>query len=281
MQKDVKTPTPLFSGLLIFLGFIFSIAVTGLVGAILMNWAKNQDGLSPGLISKLSLVFGELGLWAFVILFLKFRGYLLKDLFRFRSVPLPVILVSIPLGVSLSIVGDQLDRLIQLIVPMPGMVEKLVEFFKFQSHFELAIMILGAVVLASVVEESLFRGLLQISLEKYIPVTRAVIYSSLAWAFIHGILYWAIQIFLIGVILGYLAWRTNSVVPSMIGHAINNTLALIFYNINVPETFPAYEWKGQVSPVILLPAIFILYWGIRYLDQIYQRGMPSSSPPTS
>ena len=281
MVDDTKTPTPLFSGSLLFLGFFFSIAVTGPVGAILMNSTGKGSGFQAGLISKLSLVFGELGLWLFVILFLKFRGYFIKELFRLHKVPLPIVLVSIPLGFALSIVGDQLDRLIQLILPMPGMVERLVEFFKYQSHFELFTMVLGAVVLAALVEESLFRGLLQLSLEKYIPVTRAVIYSSLAWALIHGILYWAIQIFLIGIILGYLAWRTNSVIPSIIGHGINNSLALTFYNLNVPETFPAYEWKGQVSPLILIPAVLILFWGIRYLDQYYHRGMPSSSSPTS
>ena len=34
--------------------------------------------------------------------------------------------------------------------------------------------------------------------------------------------FWAVQIFIMGVIIGFLAWRTDSVIPGIIVHALNN-----------------------------------------------------------
>jgi hypothetical protein len=91
-------------------------------------------------------------------------------------------------------------------------------------------------------------------------------------------LYWAIQIFLLGIILGILAWRSNSIFPSVIGHATNNAAALLFYNIDQDKISGVYLWGGHVSPLFLLLASLGLILGIRAFYDHYR-----SSPdlPTS
>ncbi len=100
------------------------------------------------------------------------------------------------------------------------------------------LLLFGVVIIAAVSEEMIFRGFLQISLEKKGDINRAVILSSITWTLIHVNPYWAIQIFITGVILGFLAWRTDSAYPSMIVHAANNFLSLLFINMDIEADFP-------------------------------------------
>ena len=75
--------------------------------------------------------------------------------------------------------------------------------------------------------------------------------TSLFFAMIHFNPYWTIQIYLLGVILGFLSWKTKSVIPSIILHSINNGMAFILtvsdeYNVNF------YLWGNYVSQFLSL-----------------------------
>jgi len=173
------------------------------------------------------------------------------------------------IGFSISILGDELDRIVNIIIPAPEFLAEISAVLQINSTLDLLILVGGAVIAAAFVEESIIRGFLQKSLEKYQDVTRAVIYASLAWTIIHGMLYWAIQIFLLGIILGLLAWRSNSIFPAVIGHAINNTLALIFNNIQQDNLKGVYLWGDHVSPLFLILAAAGVYFGVKYFYQYY------------
>ncbi len=267
-MEEEKIPRPLEIFLIIILGFFLTLIATQILVMVFVPGPEITQ--KNPLILKILITVGEIGLFIIPFLYLKIKQYPLKTLFRWNTVPSEILVVSIPLGFAISIIGDEFDRLVSMLIPAPEMLSEITESLKIHSSSELIFMVLGAVIIAALVEESLIRGLLQISMEKYQNVTRAVIYSSLAWTAIHGIIYWALQIFLLGVILGYLAWRSNSIIPSVICHAINNTLALVFYNVAISRYLPVYEWKGHVSPLFLVPAVFIVIYGIRYFDGYYR-----------
>jgi membrane protease YdiL (CAAX protease family) len=67
-----------------------------------------------------------------------------------------------------------------------------------------------------------------------------------------------VQIVLLGVILGVLAWKSNSIFPSATVHAINNGIALVAANTSAGE-FTFMTWKGHVNPLLLVAAIVVLY----------------------
>jgi len=267
-MEDNKIPRPLEIFLVIIIGFFITIIFTQVL--VLLLVPAPDDLQKNSLMLKILITVGEIGLFIVPVVYLRMKQYPMQPLFRWNKVPSEILLVSVPLGFAISIIGDEFDRLVSMVIPAPELLSEITESLKINSSSEFVFMVFGAVVVAALVEESLIRGLLQISMEKYQNVTRAVIYSSLAWTAIHGIIYWALQIFLLGIILGYLAWRSNSVIPSIICHAINNALALFFYNVAVSKYIPMYEWKGHVSPLILIPAILILVYGIRYFDGYYR-----------
>ena len=161
-----------------------------------------------------------------------------------------------------------MDRVIHQIVPTPDYIIDLGEIMQPESTLGLIFFFLAVVVMAPIGEEVVFRGFLQKFLEEYWrDITRAVLITSLFFAMIHFNPYWTIQIYLLGVILGFLSWKTKSVIPSIILHGINNGMAFILtvsdeYNVNL------YLWGDYVSPVFIIIAIYLLYYSINKINQI-------------
>lgn len=184
--------------------------------------------------------------------------------------PAEILLLSVPLGVSLGVLTDELDRIIQIFLPTPEIFLQYLESLKAKTTFDWFILILGVVIISALSEELLFRGFLQVSLERKGDITRAVILSSVTWTIIHVNPYWAIQIFITGIILGFLAWRTNSVFPSMIVHATNNFLSLLVINYNPEESMDWYFLGDHISPVVLVLAAGILIICIRRISSYYK-----------
>jgi uncharacterized protein len=84
-------------------------------------------------------------------------------------------------------------------------------------------------VIPALVEESLFRGYLQRRfLERWSPAV-AISVSSLLFALMHmDSLHHIIAVVPLGLVTGLLAYRTNSVLPGMLVHAVHNTAAVGF-----------------------------------------------------
>ncbi|HIO40049.1 MAG TPA: CPBP family intramembrane metalloprotease [Candidatus Marinimicrobia bacterium] len=121
-------------------------------------------------------------------------------------------------------------------------------------------------ILAPLGEELLFRGFLQKILEEsWKDITKAVLITSIFFAFIHMNPYWIIQIYLMGILLGYLAWRTGSIIPSFILHGLNNTFAL-FLNNATPSIEHIYSWNGHVTPLLLAIAVGLIIFGFKRLN---------------
>ncbi len=269
MNEKPGFPRPLETFLVIIASFLFVVVITQAVLFLLVPDVESFDQSSTGL--KILLTFGELGLIIIPLLFIKSRNLSYREVFRWNPIPMNMILWSIVLGLSISIVGDELDRLISIIIPAPEFLGEISQALRISSFTDFIILFSGTVLAAAFIEESIIRGFLQQSLEKYQDVTRAVIYASLAWTIIHGVLYWAIQIFLLGIILGLLAWRSNSIIPSVIAHGINNLAALFYYNINQQVLTGSYLWGDHVSPVFLIPAIAGLVYGVKAFYRHYSR----------
>jgi len=273
MEEKSRFPKPMEAFLVIIAGFIFVVLITQLFLWLFVSQPEELQETST--IFKLLITLGEIGLIVIPVIYIKNLKLSLKETFRWNPVPLEIVFWSIIIGISMSIVGDELDRLISLVIPAPEFLAELSAALQINSMLDLIILFTGAVVAAAFVEESIIRGFLQKSLETHREVTQAVIYASLAWTIIHGVLYWAIQIFLLGILLGILAWRANSILPSVIGHAINNTFALVFNNIHQEKLDGLYLWGGHVSPLILLLAMAGLFYGVKSYYQYYGRPGPN------
>jgi membrane protease YdiL (CAAX protease family) len=78
--------------------------------------------------------------------------------------------------------------------------------------------------------------------------------------------------FVIGLLLGWLYYRTDSIVPGIVYHWINNSIAYIGYNLYPDPSLKLIDLFGSQRNVaaavlfslfILLPALYQLYLRLR------------------
>lgn len=239
----------LTGGLIFFAGFL----------TIILGLKKSQFLLIEGLTILPALIFVIKG------------EFSLHHTFRLKTINMKIVITSVVIGFALSVLADEADRLVAMIFPMPdAFMDILKETMKISSTGELIIIVLSAVVFAGICEELLFRGFLQKSLERSFDTTKAIMLTSLIFAIIHMNPWWTIQIILLAVFLGVMAWKSDSIFPSIIAHSINNGLALIF--ANTEEANIGWYFTGNhVNPLIIFAAILTIFFGFqqfyRYCDE--------------
>lgn len=82
--------------------------------------------------------------------------------------------------------------------------------------------------LGPIVEEIFFRGFAYRALRERLGVFKAVAITSLVFATLHTNLAGFVPILILGILLAYLAEKTNSIIPSITVHVIHNTAILSF-----------------------------------------------------
>ena len=127
--------------------------------------------------------------------------------------------------------------------------------------------------LAPVCEELVFRGAILRALLHWTPRHWvAIAISAFLFALIHANPAQMPHAFVIGLLLGWLYYRTDSIVPGIVYHWINNSIAYIGYNLYPDPSLKLIDLFGSQRNVaaavlfslfILLPALYQLYLRLR------------------
>lgn len=93
-------------------------------------------------------------------------------------------------------------------------------------------------ILAPLGEEMVFRGailrvLLKVFNERF--PWFAIVISAFLFGLVHGNMAQGSHAFLIGLLLGWMYWRTDSIVPGVVFHWVNNSVAFVLANL-LPQT---------------------------------------------
>ena len=87
--------------------------------------------------------------------------------------------------------------------------------------------VLTLVIVAPIVEEVLFRGIVQETVTRQYGAWRGLLVASAIFGIIHFIPQQVINAFFAGLVLGYIYLKTGSLIPVIMIHAINNAIAYI------------------------------------------------------
>lgn len=121
--------------------------------------------------------------------------------------------------------------------------------------------------LAPLSEELVFRGAILRELLKWKENPWiGIIISAMLFSLVHMNPVQMPHAFLVGILLGWLYYRTNSIIPGVTWHWVNNTIAYVMYNLTNPdETLLEYFGSQQrvlmavgFSLMIFLPALYQL-----------------------
>lgn len=211
------------------------------------------------------------------IIYVNFKRYSWKKSFRLKSINFDIFIPSVIIGLSLSIISSELDRLVELVFPMPDFLNQaIINSFTINSFSDLIIILSSSVFFAAISEELLFRGFVQTSFENSFDVIKAIMLTSLAFSIIHMNPWWTIQIILFAIFLGVMAWKSDSVIPPMIAHFINNGLSVLMINMS-ESSLSWYLYKGHVNPILILIALGGLSFGM----QLFYRNCDENKQETS
>jgi membrane protease YdiL (CAAX protease family) len=126
--------------------------------------------------------------------------------------------------------------------------------------------------LAPVCEELVFRGAILRALLRWRRGWAAITISALLFSLVHANPVQMPHAFVIGLLLGWLYYRTDSVVPGVVYHWVNNSIAYVVYNLYPNPEMTLIELFGSqrsvaaavlFSLLILLPSLYQLNLRLR------------------
>ena len=266
MEKRDVIPGFRLAMFLVITGVLSGMLVAGVLIALFIK-DFNSD-----YTNRLSLFVGEIFIPLPVIVWALVKKVDTGKLFRFnlRNIRPRHIFYTVVLGAGISILTDEVDRLIQKIFSYPLKFSYLEEFMKIQDLFTAVYIVVLILIIAPLIEEMVFRGFLLRVFEYRIgDVTKAILLNALIFAIFHFNPWWFVQIFILGIFMGYLAWKTDSILLSFTLHFCVNGLSVFFINAG-EKVREIYEVSGHVSPVFIVLGIVFFYIGMRYVNNRIQ-----------
>jgi sodium transport system permease protein len=160
-----------------------------------------------------------------VLLILRLGKFNIKQTLRLNSVPFGNYLVVPLFALSGSLIAALIGQLINIVYPFPP--EYLEHMMELMRMPDLKLwQVFGLIALTpGICEEVMFRGFVYRFFE-HKNKWYAIWISAALFALFHLDPYRFIPVMFLGVMLGWLLYRTNSIFPSMISHAINNATAI-------------------------------------------------------
>ena len=184
---------------------------------------------------------------------------------RYRELTLPVLAVAVVFVFSAMYV-------LNLLIEQAGIPNTMEETFLAMSRNPWGI--LSITLLAPLLEELLFRGAIQGELARRCSPWKAIIISSLIFGVIHLNPAQIPFAFLLGILFGWLYYRTGSLLPGIVGHVLNNSVATVnmylYGDTTIEEQMqsPAEMWLW--AGVAVVAFIVAAKWLDRKLNDLPQ-----------
>lgn len=205
---------------------------------------------------------------AFVIVYFAAKRFKLNELFTRPTVKGSSIILAMLAMLGMQGISIFVQSIVSTLTGYTGLSEEVAGSLSFSDNTTAnIILVLYGVILGPILEELLYRGL---ALNLFAPANRgfAIIASSLLFGLMHSNFNQIFNAFLLGLILGYIAMKSGSVIPSIICHIFANANAfLISYifeyklaNAVSSESAAAYEMiTFAIEAVIgIIALVFLL-----------------------
>lgn len=127
---------------------------------------------------------------------------------------------------------------------------------------------------APVVEELIFRGLMLNRLSRAMPGWLAVVLSAATFGVCHGHPVWFAYAFVLGVVFGWISLQTRSILPSILGHLTFNAIGQVLSLL--PESEDGIELVTAMG-VLLIAAIAAPLFNRRAIGALFRRA-PKAVP---
>lgn len=116
----------------------------------------------------------------------------------------------------------------------------------------------------AICEEFLFRGYVQRQAERALGAVQGVLFSGIVFGLYHLRLTQALALSVLGIYLAWITWRSGSILPAIVVHLVNNSLAAILGKLSATgqiemdvETFQV-PWSIVVGGLVVFAVIAVV-----------------------
>jgi uncharacterized protein len=220
------------------------------------NWLSN---LWISLFSNFSLT-----ILIFIYGFRKANAKI-KQVFSIKSFNLLLIIPIIIFLTGLQYLIGFLNVFVEKIIPAPTWFIELYNRI-FETKFGIWGAFLKVAILAPIIEESLFRGIIMHGLIKNYKSWYAILLSGLLFSFFHLNPWQMTFTFFLGLFLGWLMICCRSLPLCIIAHSINNIIVL--FSVTTKKSFPESIFSGNSLSNSLFISLFCIIIGVLLIHLI-------------
>lgn len=193
--------------------------------------------------------------------------------FNMQSRPFHVYLLIFPMMFGMMMISEYITELI----PTTGLIFGNLYKFYTQALTEITKdnveTIITVVIFAPVLEEILFRGIIQKGLiNKGVKPINAIIISALTFGIFHGNPWQFVGASLLGLVLGLVYFKTKSLLMSIFLHAFNNGISAYLLIKMKTESFSDFFHVSEFVILLIGISVFSLfYYLFMFKNKVYYR----------
>lgn len=123
---------------------------------------------------------------------------------------------------------------------------------------DIVAIVIGAVVLAPIAEEIIFRGVIFHAMKEKFSIVFAILMSALLFMLFHMNILQTVYQFVLGASIAYVVYRSGRLITGMIFHFASNGIALLTIIPSVNDFFVGYATWGMNNLAISIPLCILL-----------------------
>lgn len=204
---------------MLFAGGISKLITQALYYFNLHHYVKDESQATFWLINiVLSIIVNVIP--ALLLYFALGCPFRIKDVIR-KPTNMKVAKLSVPITQAITIIVSFIVSFVSVLLKSSGVESAVTEYPNPTSGFMLVLYFVYMCVVPAIFEEFMFRGVILTSLRRF-GDGYAIVVSSLLFGVMHGNILQFLNTFVIGLLLGYFAVRTGSVLTAIVLHFMNN-----------------------------------------------------------
>lgn len=216
--------------------------------------------LDQAVLTQIIMIPAQLAGQIMMGIYLWKAGYISTQKATWSPVSVPYLICS---GLAILTAGFLVSALMGVLDWIPNIMEQSFDILQSGWGGILAIAIVGPVL-----EELLFRGAITKALLQQYPPTKAILISALLFGVFHINPAQILPAFLIGILLAWTYYKTGSLIPCILMHILNNSLA-VYLSIQYPETENMDDLiSGTPYLFVLSGAVLLLAGSVSVMHRI-------------
>lgn len=243
------------------LGFyLFTCFVSMLVVPSIFLVISGINGISLKDNANLYIIMSITSLVCFIIpgfFYCKLSKTSLQKIIPFKKIKFSKLTLLVSVGFATAFVGDYITEIFVNNLSLVGISNKLNMDYSTYSPLENILYILSVAVVPAIAEEFALRGIVLGKLRQF-GDSFAVVVSAILFGILHGNIIQIPFAFILGLVFSFIVVKTNSLLPTIIIHFLNNCFAVI---ISIMESSMKFTIH-QINTIYAVAMFIVVCLGI-------------------